>query len=80
MLPQGSLLRGTGVPRWVLHTTAPVPALREYTESFSVTAMTRPRQTSGSAKTLPSSLLPHALDSLLSGGVEGLYPVRTASR
>ena len=49
MLPQGKLESGTGVPRLVCHWIAPVVALSEYTESFSVATNTLPPETSGSA-------------------------------
>ena len=49
MLPQGRVALSTGVPRCLLHTTAPVAASSAYTVSFSVAVMTRAPIASGSA-------------------------------
>ncbi len=48
MSPHGSDPDGTGVPRWVDQTTAPVAADSASTVSFSVATKTRPPETSGS--------------------------------
>ena len=48
MLPQGSDPEGTGVPRWLDHSTVPFVAERAYTVSFSVATKMRPPEARGS--------------------------------
>ncbi len=40
MSPQGAAEEGSGVARWLDHTTAPLPASSLYTVSFSVATYT----------------------------------------
>jgi hypothetical protein len=49
MFPHGKVDDTTGLPRWELHTTAPVKRSSEYTVLFSVATSTCPATISGDA-------------------------------